>query len=76
MCSLVVTLRMDFVAGPTKTGVEPTISHLWKKRALRAPIMDVRLSLICLFFFLQSLYIRENIVNISKNVQLKIHKAF
>lgn len=27
MCSLVVTLRMDFVAGPTATGVEPT-SHL------------------------------------------------
>lgn len=27
-------------------------------------------------FFLQSLYVRENIVNISKNVQLKIHIAF
>lgn len=39
------------MAGPTRSGVEPNLSHLWETRALGAPIMDVRLSLICLFVY-------------------------
>ena len=54
MYTEVVTLRTDFVGGRTLTGLEPSLSHLWKTlgRTMQPPEVSSVLKFVNVLYFI------------------------